>query len=303
MRLTCPACGAQYEVPANVIPADGREVQCSNCGEVWLQRAEEDPETSESFEAPEEQSENKQTQEDVSPASDPAPASDPQMQDAADPEAAPDAADPAEEEAEVDPTPWVPGRRSIDQNIADLLREEAELEARARRNEMVGGLESQPELGLTEGPLAPEERRRDESRARMAVLRGENASDQPGHGEGSDHDMPVEGSRRDRLPDIEEINSTLRSNEDRPAQDPGQTAQAEVREKRQTRHGFTMIVVLAAILALVYAFAPQIAISLPQADPWLSSYVAQVDNGRTWLNGHVQNMLTWLDAAAASSSE
>lgn len=38
MRLICPNCGAQYEVPDDVIPASGRDVQCSNCGDTWFQK-------------------------------------------------------------------------------------------------------------------------------------------------------------------------------------------------------------------------------------------------------------------------
>lgn len=37
MRLVCPNCGAQYEVPVDVIPHDGRDVQCSSCGHTWFQ--------------------------------------------------------------------------------------------------------------------------------------------------------------------------------------------------------------------------------------------------------------------------
>ena len=37
MRLTCPRCGAQYEIPDSAIPATGREVECSACSEVWHQ--------------------------------------------------------------------------------------------------------------------------------------------------------------------------------------------------------------------------------------------------------------------------
>lgn len=37
MRLTCPKCGAQYEVPETAIPEAGRDVQCSACGETWVQ--------------------------------------------------------------------------------------------------------------------------------------------------------------------------------------------------------------------------------------------------------------------------
>jgi len=38
MRLTCPKCAAQYEVPEAAIPAAGREVQCSGCNAVWFQK-------------------------------------------------------------------------------------------------------------------------------------------------------------------------------------------------------------------------------------------------------------------------
>ena len=38
MRLICPNCGAQYEIADDVIPAAGRDVQCSNCGHTWFER-------------------------------------------------------------------------------------------------------------------------------------------------------------------------------------------------------------------------------------------------------------------------
>lgn len=37
MRLSCPGCGAQYEVEGAAIPGEGREVQCSACGHTWFQ--------------------------------------------------------------------------------------------------------------------------------------------------------------------------------------------------------------------------------------------------------------------------
>ena len=37
MRLICPNCSAQYEIPDDVMPPEGREVQCSNCGQMWFQ--------------------------------------------------------------------------------------------------------------------------------------------------------------------------------------------------------------------------------------------------------------------------
>ena len=37
MRLNCPNCEAQYEVPDDVIPPEGRDVQCAACGNTWFQ--------------------------------------------------------------------------------------------------------------------------------------------------------------------------------------------------------------------------------------------------------------------------
>jgi predicted Zn finger-like uncharacterized protein len=41
MRLTCPDCAAQYEVPETAIPAGGRDVQCAACGATWMQQRPE----------------------------------------------------------------------------------------------------------------------------------------------------------------------------------------------------------------------------------------------------------------------
>lgn len=38
MLLTCPACGARYDVPASALPAAGRVVRCSVCRAEWLAR-------------------------------------------------------------------------------------------------------------------------------------------------------------------------------------------------------------------------------------------------------------------------
>ncbi len=39
MRLTCPNCGAEYEVPEGQIPAAGKHVQCTACHTRWFARA------------------------------------------------------------------------------------------------------------------------------------------------------------------------------------------------------------------------------------------------------------------------
>jgi predicted Zn finger-like uncharacterized protein len=35
IRLICPGCAAEYRIPDGAIPAQGREVECSACGNVW----------------------------------------------------------------------------------------------------------------------------------------------------------------------------------------------------------------------------------------------------------------------------
>lgn len=40
MRVTCPTCGAQYEIAGAMLPAPGRHVQCSACHTRWFVRSE-----------------------------------------------------------------------------------------------------------------------------------------------------------------------------------------------------------------------------------------------------------------------
>ena len=59
MRLICPNCDAQYEVDAAMIPASGRDVQCSNCGKTWFQG----PNETVSVKAPETEPESEEIEE------------------------------------------------------------------------------------------------------------------------------------------------------------------------------------------------------------------------------------------------
>lgn len=44
MRLTCPTCGAEYEVADAMVPAAGRHVQCTACHTRWFERGAVAPE-------------------------------------------------------------------------------------------------------------------------------------------------------------------------------------------------------------------------------------------------------------------
>ena len=37
MRLVCPNCKANYEIPRQAVPIGGREVKCASCGHSWFQ--------------------------------------------------------------------------------------------------------------------------------------------------------------------------------------------------------------------------------------------------------------------------
>ena len=272
MRLICPNCGAQYEVANDVIPKAGRDVQCSNCGHTWF----EHPGASEAAEegidlppppAPEPEAEPE-------PAAEQAPETEP--------EPAPNAE--TEDKAEYDtPARQQPERREIDPDVANILREEADREEAARQAEAQSGLETQQDLGLDDAPSA-QDQRDEEARRRMARLRGKPEAAAA---------STVAASRRERLPDIEEINSTLRSSSER----EGSSHQTEVvaeegrKRKRGFRFGFWLIVIVAAIAAAIYIFAPQINAAVPQLDPLLTSYVALVDQTRLWLDLKMQDIL------------
>ncbi|TDE39645.1 zinc-ribbon domain-containing protein [Antarcticimicrobium sediminis] len=286
MRLTCPNCGAQYEVPDEVIPYEGRDVQCSNCGDTWFQAhpetvAEEDRKRLNAgmyaFDhgLPEPEAENAAENGPESPP-EAKPASAPETE----PEAEPDLSLPAEGTPEY---PSEPQRQELDTAISEILRQEAEREAQLRTTEGAG-LESQPELGLASPPVVPTRQVRDtrDTREHMARLRGEETN------EAKSDDQPA--ARSELFPDIEEINSTLRSTGGMPSNaDDSALPTGEIAGPRNSGflRGFSVALVIGAILLLIYANAPRIAQSLPQADPALSTYVAMIDQARYWMDARL----------------
>ncbi len=258
MRLICPNCDAEYEVDDAVIPQAGRDVQCSNCGHTWFQRP--DGETADPD----------------------APALDDTQG------AAADAPDPEETK---DAPGHAPRRQPLDEDIANVLREEAEREERARRSE---GLESQPDLGLED----PGTDARRGLRERMARLRGV-APD--GDGEDSDAE-DANPSRRELLPDIEEINSTLRAESERQGavanlpRDAGPVLEnAELPRKRgRFGLGFGIVMLIGALIVGIYLAAPGIAALLPAIKPVMADYVMLVDAARLGAQQWIVTATEWL---------
>lgn len=249
MRLICPNCDAQYEIDGSVIPDTGRDVQCASCGNTWFQEPEGGfAETQEDRDATFHE-EQEQLKSDLDF----------------------DANDTLADYGEVGQSSDEPASQELDQSLLDILREEAEIETSARREEGSADLEIQPDLGLEEADTAVQRR--------TARLRGIEQQAQE-----------TSNSRGDLLPDIEEINSTLRAASDRSETQEMEPVRGQ--RKRGFRTGFLLMLSIALIALAVYIFAPQIGDLVPAlADP-LTAYVDWVNGMRTWLDSSAQSAIS-----------
>ena len=256
MRLICPNCDAQYEVDDGAVPQGGRDVQCSNCGHAWFQMhadaADGDDEPDDiAVVAPQ-----------------PLPVVPVAAAIAAAPlELPPDDTTDIAAADDAPPPPLV--RRTLDDNLLAVLREEAAREAAERRAEAGRTIETQPDLGALDGGAGPP--------ALTPAAAGLVAED-------PDHPVTQRpNARRDLLPDIEEINSTLRPGAEARGED-GTDLAVNKPNPRAFRTGFLSVLLIAVVLVILYATAPQIAARFPKAATTLTAYVATVDGLRIWLD-------------------
>jgi predicted Zn finger-like uncharacterized protein len=352
MRLTCPNCGARYEVDDALIPPEGRDVQCSDCVTTWFQAgpraattepqaprppfpaptdavpadaadtvAEAEFAEDTTVEPPPPEPAQVDPAEVVSdgpaPELEPGPESEvtiprepetdpePAPAQASEPPAPPDMdGDPHEgpltelpEHAESAtqvvaendlPEPEEPdetevasepvGRREIDPDVRDILRAEAEREARLRQP-TADPVETQSEMPLD---AAPED-------TTLARRRAELEGAEDAFTVGAASAAHANGSRRDLLPDIEEINSTLRATEDRRGTEAGDDAAALERSsvahrRRGVRLGFFATLALMGALIWVYFNADMLGQNVPAVAGAVDGFTSQVDVARYWLD-------------------
>ena len=109
----------------------------------------------------------------------------------------------------------------------------------------------------------------------------------------------VAESRRGLLPDIEEINSSLRSTSDRrPARaddhdTPGLTVEDRdnaAGPKRSFSRSFSLTLLIAMVFLALYVFAPALVEMVPAIAPVMDAYVSAVDALRVMLDRQVQNL-------------
>lgn len=307
MRLICPGCGAQYEVDEGVIPDAGRDVQCSACGHVWFQKSS--PILLSGDEAV------------ALPEDDWEPDGSPEMQ--AVPALGAAALrdrlaeeDPEDvEEIRAAPAAGANPRRTLDDSLLAILREEAEREAQARRAES-GLPETQEEMVLE--PAAPPKAKGRDSSVALALPKVFAAQDPLVMATRAPvaQDIPAETVAPEpprveiiapepqepevvSLPDVGEINSSLRASADRGDEPAALDAPQVIGQRRAGfRLGFGSVMLVAAAAIAAYGFAPQIGAAVPPLAPLLEGYVAQVNSGRIWLDenlraaiGDVQDVL------------
>lgn len=245
MRLICPNCEAQYEVDADVIPDEGRDVQCSSCGNTWLQMPE-------GAKAAEEQESLALVPE-----------------------------EPAKDE---------PKRRTLDAAVLSVLREEAERETLARRAEG-SALETQGDLGLVAGAAAPVAARDEPEPTKPAPL-AEPEETEP---------LVSRATKRELLPDIEQINSTLRPTSERGNEAAAQDAPQVLRIRRNDfRKGFFSSLLVAVLLLALYMMSDAIAARVPALEPALSGYARTVDGVRQWLDQAMRSTTESLNEPASN---
>ena len=269
MRLTCPNCGARYEVADSMIPPEGRDVQCSNCTTTWLQPGRRSDAQPRDEGAP-------PTYPPPSPAQDvtdwPEVVALPDTPEVENPTAAPKPPDPQ----------TAPTRQEIDPAIREILREEAAREARLRQAE-ADLVQSQSEM-----PLVPVDAAQATSRIRPELDAAVDAFDarDPALGRGV--------AARDLFPDIEQINSTLRDSADRSAREADasdiDTLDTIPHRRRGLRIGFFISVGAAVGAAMLYANADAMAVHMPALAEVIEGYVLTVNGVRFWLDDLVQSL-------------
>ena len=91
------------------------------------------------------------------------------------------------------------------------------------------------------------------------------------------------------LPDVEEINSSLRPS------DTGHEDIDPVAEEKRSRSGFRLgfgvVLLIAAALTAAYTYAEEIGTAIPALAVPLADYADAVDEGRLWLDLQLQSFL------------
>lgn len=160
---------------------------------------------------------------------------------------------------------------AVDESVLAILREEADREAQARKAEAARPLETQTDLGIEAAIPA--------AKKVIEVI-------SPAHEPEIDD---KHAARRTRLPDVEEINSTLRPSETAQDGSGADGAMPMVEGRSSFRSGFLLVMTVAILGSALYGSADAIADVVPALAGPLKAYVSFVDSLRLQLDGLMQS--------------
>lgn len=193
----------------------------------------------------------------------------------------------------------VPGA-ALDDDIAGILREEAEREVSQRRNEdALPALEPQSEMALDDGPPS------DLLRERLDRMRSDGVPQSTVAATlKAAKSEPLDTPRRERLPDIEEIKTTLRPGEISGG-DADVIGQTELKRIRQSgfRLGFSTLVIAAGLAVAAYVFAPQIIGAIPSSEPAMITYVDAANGVRDGIDRILARAISGINGISTAGSE
>jgi len=289
MRLVCPQCAAQYEVDINAIPEDGRDVQCANCGNTWFQERETDT---------------------------PVPADEAQLQDN------------PEHQDDADNQPDRPQPTPVDQSVLDILRAEAKADTEARQSANVPQVSQAPMVEnvaeteaeheeieaeektpssdnlaeraraarsqLTSNRERPRRPQIENTEARQIAVqdppRLPRPAAEPQEVAPAPQRTPPEQHPDGELPDVDTLNSTLRSADDK-SRKKNKRGKPKKGSGKSGRFGFYSAILVFLVLVALYALKPQVISAYPEAAPMLDQYTELVDLGRHALANGVNTLI------------
>jgi hypothetical protein len=171
------------------------------------------------------------------------------------------------------------GSTKLDDQMLAILREEADREARARAAEARPGVEFQSDLGLQDaGDMRP--------RQRTANLHATETDQDDDSTSAVAAAMAAAANRRENLPDVNSISSSLRTeNPSRDTDGDLDTDDYAPPARSGFRTGFLLTLLLVIVALLVYLYAPALADAVPSLRAPLVGYVDAINGLRTWIDG------------------
>ncbi len=265
MRLVCPNCKAEYNVADDAFSDGARDVQCSNCQHTWFQTPASrmiSREVSRVLSTPLPSVVKTQSR-DVSAYD------------------SPQAGNSRAEGPLHKPVGDGPRHRPVDPNVANILREEAEL------TRGVADYSADAPAPASSREVTAEEI--EETRQRIARMTAEEGGTPTGMSPAAAAAAHAAAHADPHsIPELTEINAALRARQE--AQDGSGLTELEMKEARDRRgfrRGFFTVLLLVALIISPYIFADEVVEAMPELSGYMATYVLVIDQMRDLLRAAV----------------